>query len=130
MKSLKSEKGQAMVEFAIAFLFLLTFLLGIFEFSWLMGNKLLATNASREGARYASVYYGETGYDLEGKVKDAFIFDTTNTHLYKKFLITPSINASDGYITVHLEVEVEPLTKLIWDEAQTINTETSMRLEK
>lgn len=45
-----------MIEFAIAFLFLLFFLMGIFEFSWLMGNKLLATHASREGARYAAVH--------------------------------------------------------------------------
>lgn len=55
-KLFAKESGQSMVEFAIAFIFLLFFLIGIFEMFWLMGNQLLATNAAREGARYAAVH--------------------------------------------------------------------------
>lgn len=76
MKKLRGESGQSMVEFAIVIVFLLFFLMGIFEFSWLMGNKLLATNASREGARYAAVHDSTKGSwtgDTQNIVKNLLV---------------------------------------------------------
>lgn len=59
----KSEKGASAVEFAIIapLLFVLTF--GIIEFSLLLFDKAVVTNASREGARAAIVY--NTNADLD-----------------------------------------------------------------
>ncbi|KJR97427.1 MAG: hypothetical protein VR65_23900 [Desulfobulbaceae bacterium BRH_c16a] len=60
----KSEKGVSAVEFALIapLLFVLTF--GIIEFSILLFDKAVVTNASREGARAAIVRaYDGTVYD-------------------------------------------------------------------
>jgi Flp pilus assembly protein TadG len=48
---LKSQKGVAAVEFALVLPLLVLLIFGIIEFSLLMFNKQVITNASREGAR-------------------------------------------------------------------------------
>ncbi|MCD6526025.1 MAG: pilus assembly protein [Desulfuromonas sp.] len=50
-RSLQNERGATMVEFAIIVALLLTIVFGIIEFSVLLYNKHMLTNASREGAR-------------------------------------------------------------------------------
>ena len=51
------QKGASAVEFAIVLPLLLVFVFGIIEFGILLYNKAVITNASREGARAASIYY-------------------------------------------------------------------------
>lgn len=46
-----------MVEFAVILPVLLIIVFGIIEFSILLYDKAVITNASREGARFASTYY-------------------------------------------------------------------------
>ena len=53
----KSEKGQALVEFALVLPILLIVLCGIIDFGWLYYNQITLNNAAREGARYAVVHY-------------------------------------------------------------------------
>lgn len=52
----KSEKGASAVEFALIAPLLLVLTFGIIEFSVLLFDKAVVTNASREGARAAIVY--------------------------------------------------------------------------
>lgn len=52
----KSEKGQAMVEFALILPILILLLCGIIDFGWLYSNKISATNAAREAARYSAIH--------------------------------------------------------------------------
>lgn len=54
---LKSEKGQAMVEFALVLPILLLLIGGIIDFGLIFNQKVLANNASREAARYVAVHY-------------------------------------------------------------------------
>ena len=56
MKGIHSQKGAAMVEFAIVLPVLLLIVFGIIEFSLALYNKAVITNASREGARMGIVY--------------------------------------------------------------------------
>lgn len=51
-----SQRGAAVVEFAIVLPLLLVILFGIIEFSFLLYDKAMLTNASREGARVGIVY--------------------------------------------------------------------------
>jgi Flp pilus assembly protein TadG len=51
-----SQKGASAVEFALVLPLLMLILFGIIEFSLLMYNKAMITNASREGARRGIVY--------------------------------------------------------------------------
>ena len=118
VKILKSENGQSMVEFAFAFIFLLFFLMGIFEFSWLMGNKLLATNASREGARYLAVHHEESTWknDTINFTSKAMAINTSSS-LIKNFKVNPDKNkqvvtSGDG-VSVTVSYTVNPLTGFI-----------------
>jgi hypothetical protein len=50
------QSGAALVEFALILPLLLLLVFGIIEFSLLLYNKAVITNASREGARFGIVY--------------------------------------------------------------------------
>jgi hypothetical protein len=52
----RGQRGAAMIEFALVLPVLLIVLLGTVEFSFLLYNKAMITNASREGARLGIVY--------------------------------------------------------------------------
>ena len=55
MKKLIDQKGTAAVEFAIVLPLLMVIVFGIIEFSLLLYDKQIITNASREGARLGIV---------------------------------------------------------------------------
>jgi hypothetical protein len=79
---LKSQEGATAVEFAIVLLLLIFFLFGIIEFSIILYNKAMLTNASREGARAAVLFSWPnriSADDIETKVWKEF---------YKKDIIT------------------------------------------
>ena len=56
MKKLKENRGAAAVEFAIVLPLVLVLLFGIIEFSLILYDKAVITNASREGARQGIVF--------------------------------------------------------------------------
>jgi Flp pilus assembly protein TadG len=56
MERLKNQKGIAAVEFALVLPLLVILAFGIIEFSLVLFDKAVITNASREGARAAIVY--------------------------------------------------------------------------
>ena len=56
----KKDKGQAAVEFALVLPILLLIICGIIDFGWILGNRLLVSYCTREGARYGSVVASET----------------------------------------------------------------------
>ena len=67
----RGQRGAAMIEFALVLPVLLIVLLGTVEFSLLLYDKAMITNASREGARLGIVYRfddndtpGDTSDDL------------------------------------------------------------------
>ena len=62
-----SERGAAAVEFAILLPVLLLVLIGIMEFGRAYNVQITASNAAREGARYAAVHYADTSGFTLGK---------------------------------------------------------------
>ena len=50
----RDEQGESLVEMALAMLLLLLLLVGVADFGRAFNNYIIITNASREGARYAS----------------------------------------------------------------------------
>jgi len=64
----RSQRGAAVVEFAIVLPLLLVILFGIVEFGLLFYNKQVLTNASREGARAGIAHKSEA--DIVKIVKD------------------------------------------------------------
>ena len=61
-------RGATLVEFALCVPVLLAILLGIIEFGWLAKNHLAIANASREGARAASL--GKTTTEINSRVRE------------------------------------------------------------
>ena len=78
MRKLNSQ-GAAAIEFAIVLPVLVALLFGIIEFSLLFYDKAVITNASREGARFGTLFV-ETGNppvvcdDIKGVI-DAYVAD-------------------------------------------------------
>lgn len=62
-------RGQALVEMAFVLILLLSILMGIMEFGWLITRTYAVGNATREGARYAAL--GKTTTEIKTKVVQA-----------------------------------------------------------
>lgn len=59
-----NEKGQSLVEMAVALPVLLLILCGIVDFGWIMGNQIIAENGCREGARLGAVVGTKSDYEI------------------------------------------------------------------
>ncbi|MDI7258527.1 MAG: TadE/TadG family type IV pilus assembly protein [Thermodesulfobacteriota bacterium] len=89
----KSKRGIALVEFAIVLPLLLLILMGIIEFSLVLYDKAILTNASREGARRGIV-------SKSPRVTDAEIRTVVKNYC-QNFLITfGSDTLEDGDIVI------------------------------
>lgn len=64
--NMKGQKGAAAVEFAIVLPVLVMLLFGIIEFSILLYDKAVITNASREGARAGICFNGLSASEITG----------------------------------------------------------------
>lgn len=86
---IKNQKGVAAVEFAIILPLLILILFGIIEFSLMLYNKAMLTNASREGARVGIVWaYDVTDPDNPTyHPTDREIIDTVKNYC-RNYLIT------------------------------------------
>lgn len=84
-----NDDGASAVEFAIVLPLFLVFVFGIIEFSIIMYNKALITNASREGARFG-ILYTEPAKDenvlkseIENRIKSKILVDSNDPTKYK-----------------------------------------------
>jgi Flp pilus assembly protein TadG len=82
-----NQKGAATVEFAIILPLLLLLIFGMIEFSLLMYNKAMITNASREGARRGIVYRVDPTTFNYSPLTDTQIQDEVTKYL-SNYLIT------------------------------------------
>jgi Flp pilus assembly protein TadG len=97
-----SEKGAAVVEFAVILPLLLVILFGIIEFGFLMYNQAMITNAAREGARAGIVIQTP-------RMSTADITNEVDKYL-QNFLVTFSSGAPpDPTVVVKVDgVEADP----------------------
>lgn len=65
----RKRRGSTLIEFAMVVPVLLWLLLGIIEFGWYFKNQLTISNATREGARIASL--GKTQAEIRQRVKNS-----------------------------------------------------------
>ena len=125
----KSEKGQAMVEFALVLPILLLILCGIIDFGWIFGNQLLANNASREAARYTAIHYYDSNVD-DDQAAAAAIVSARAPSLNST---TVTVNKSGDSITVNISSDVTVLTPIISaifpDGKYSVTAQCTMRLE-
>lgn len=72
MSTIQSDRGAAAVEFALVLPLLVFVLFGIIEFGFLLCDKAIITNASREAARRASVYNRSPVADIKNAIADEY----------------------------------------------------------
>jgi Flp pilus assembly protein TadG len=125
--NVKSQKGAAVVEFAVILPLLLLILFGIVEFGFIFYDQALLTNASREGARRAIVFRMDSddnrifsGSDVQDAI-DQYLYsdypENNNLRLvtFGTDNLTIDPNSSDGdvlvaqgdYITVTVEYDYD-----------------------
>lgn len=76
---IQSEKGASAVEFALILPLLVLLVFGIIEFSVMLFDKAVITNASREGARHGIVFNQDSD-GVYSPISDADIRDRVKTY--------------------------------------------------
>lgn len=132
-KKFKSEKGQAMLEFALILPILLALVCGIIDFGWLFYNQSELNNCAREGARYAIVNTGKSDRIalIQNKVNNmasSSIKPMTITITYSNTQ-TPLM----GDVTVTLSSNVKVLTPLtgvfVENQQVALTAQATMKVE-
>lgn len=85
--NLKDSKGTSAVEFALVLPILVLIVFGIIEFSLVLYDKAMITNASREGARAGIVFRTDPGSGNYSPLPDSEIANIVNQYL-SNYLIT------------------------------------------
>ena len=109
---IKNQNGVALVEFGLILPLLLLFIFGIIEFSLLLFNQHIITNASREGARAGIVVREQrlTDGEIQGVVNDYAQqhLITFGNKTFSLAEISPPYADRDGYLFgTDLSVAVE-----------------------
>ncbi|MGV8982966.1 TadE/TadG family type IV pilus assembly protein [Clostridium sp.] len=129
MKSLKNEKGQSLVEFAILLPLLLLLLMGILEFGLMLNSYLTIHNLAREGARLGIV----AGSNLE--ISELITNISPNIDAKNlKVIITPAEGSRSSGSTLTVEVIYNyqvtiPIISNILSGVVVLKAQTSMRIE-
>ena len=105
----KWRKGQTLIETALLLPIFILILAGILDFGWILGNQLMVSNGSRDGARYAIV--NSDASDLESLV-------STRVHANPGLSSTTDVSVSVGLsadqmdMTIVVAKKVKVLTPL------------------
>lgn len=130
MKSLKNDKGQSLVEFAILLPVLLLLLMGILEFGLILNSYLTINNSAREGARLGIV----SGSNIEINS----LINNISPNLDKTKLIINITPLEEGSRksgdTIKVEViynyqVIIPIISNILNDVVELKAQTSMRIE-
>jgi Flp pilus assembly protein TadG len=140
-EKLCEQSGGAATEFAILLVFLVMLLFGIIEFSLILYNQAVITNASREGARAGIVWTGPNPRvsipDIEAVVNAycAQYLITAPPMGTPNITVTPGTDPGDPLtITVNYHYDFFVLPKLPigmvgWQPGIDLSARTIMRLE-
>jgi Flp pilus assembly protein TadG len=137
-REIKGQKGVAAIEFALVLPLLLVLVFGIIEFSVLLYDKAMITNASREGARAGIVY------SYPGRITDEAIISVVDNYCQNSLInfggtsavsttITRTGNSSGNPLTVRVSYRYDFLVLPNFISALiseiTLVAETVMRME-
>lgn len=141
---LRNEKGASAVEFAIILPLFLVLVFGIIEFSVILYNKAVLTNASREGARFGVLWDPTVHADTEIRTRVNNFLSSGLTLINlggtspvplpdSDIIILPSARVSEDPITVSVTYQYDFmfLPNFLPGLPQTLslNGTTTMRME-
>lgn len=129
LKSLKNQKGQSLVEFAIILPLLLIVVLGILQFALMLNSYLTVENASREGAR------GGIVGSSDAEIEQLIIATSPNLdpeNLTVNIIPNEANRESGNTLTVNVSYKYQlnvPIIGTLFNNEVVLNGQTSMRLE-
>lgn len=147
---LQSEHGASAVEFALTLPLLIVLIFGIIEFSVLLFDKAVVTNASREGARFGVVYAtdGEDYTPMTDTEIKTVVKNYANDYLINlggtikqladdDIVITPGTRETGDDLSVVVNFDYDflvfpDLTEMLggsFDGTKTLTGQTIMRME-
>jgi len=127
---LKRNEGQSLAETALSLPVLLLLLTAVIDFGLLFNNYLVVSNASREGARCASIGY--TDMQIRNTVRNvASTLDETKLNIIIEPNDTVGRTSGDA-VTVTVQYRYSMMTPIIaaaFPEPIDLKTSTTMRCE-
>ena len=126
---LKTNKGQALVEFALILPLLLVLIFGVIEFGRIFGAELTVNNSAREGARLGAIGAADS-LIITRVLNSSGMLDSSKVAV----TITPaeSSRARGGEIQVNVSYPVTvfaPFISVITGEIVTVDSSCVMRVE-
>ncbi|MPM05759.1 hypothetical protein SDC9_52054 [bioreactor metagenome] len=128
---LKSEKGQAMVEFALVLPLLILLLCAIIDVGWIFGNQLLANNAAREAARYTAVHYYDSSTDNDTSIAAGIVAARAPTLVTPIITLSKSVSGNEITVSVSSQVTIPSplLSSLFAGGEYMVAAQCTMKLE-
>ncbi len=129
MKSIKNQKGQALVEFAIILPLLLLLVLGIIQFGMIIGGYLAVQNAVREGARAGVI--GCTNAEINSTMRSVSP-NLKSEHLIVSIMPSEGSRRSGETLMIRASYNYPltiPIIESIFGGAVPLRAEIAMRIE-
>jgi Flp pilus assembly protein TadG len=125
---LRTEKGQAMVEFALVLPLLIALLCGIIDFGWLYYNQIALSNAAREGARYAVIHY-DPAVDWKGAAEDRMLGSMAGVSSAAAIVSDPIEQQITATVTATPRILTGFTSTILGKQTMTLHASCTMRLE-
>ena len=125
----RSEKGQAMVEFALCLPILLALLCGIVDFGWIYYNQITLNNAAREGARYAVIHYIPDSRQWHDDAIDLIHSSMVGVTAADAVVTNPENQQITAEVTAEAKILTGFTSTIIGKNSVTLHAECTMRLE-
>jgi Flp pilus assembly protein TadG len=131
----RSERGAALVEFAMVLPLLLVLLFGIMEAGWLFAQQVEVRNAAREGGRLAVVDYPTPGSGdstlIVAEVCSRAVLSAPRAEVLISKNLNTVANPDDDSAVVTVTQQFASLTGFLpWFNNLTISSTAEMRLER
>ena len=124
----RTEKGQAMVEFALVLPLLIALLCGIIDFGWLYYNQITLNNAAREGARYAVIHYDPTA-DWKDAAEDRMLGSMAGVSSAMAIVSDPIEQQITATVTATPRILTGFTSTILGKQTMTLHASCTMRLE-
>jgi Flp pilus assembly protein TadG len=123
----RGERGQALVEFAVASVVFLMTVFGTLQFGLMIWNYNMISNLAQEGARWASVR-GSSSTITNASSSDVQAFiDTRSTGITVTSTTTPDpVGAQGTIVTVQVQTTFAPLTGIVPMSTLTLSSTAQM----
>jgi Flp pilus assembly protein TadG len=123
----RGERGQALVEFALASVVFLMTIFGTLQFGLMVWHYNMISNLAQEGARWASVR-GSTSTIVNATSSDVQTFvDSRSTGITVTATTAPSpVGTQGSIVTVQVQTTFAPLTGLIPMASLTLSSTAQM----